>query len=215
MSVLERVRTFAAPPIIGLNLLLPDGKTTLRVSEAAHHISDLLQKQKEALAAKDKALSIELSKQILELRSLETISPAFGNARLFSQLRENEKVHPIANASQLRQLRLGRKGRDSKTCEALIARGKYGRVLLASIFEIHVTVPANGGLIKPWNLPGNVDAFKAEKQSLLSGEENLTGYYSINSAIPSGGKVLVGDLDQEGKAEITISPIRGFTQRYN
>jgi hypothetical protein len=158
---------------------------------------------------------VKLSQEVLALRRLIQVMPDAESEVLHQQLIENEKVHAVNSADELIANRLGAQGMN-KDCQALIVPTKFGPKILAGIFRYHATIPEQEGMIDVRHLPGNVDEIKNTPVAELTGEENVTGYWTISSGWDGSGPILVSDLSQvtpEGRLETTISPIRGFTSR--
>lgn len=159
----------------------------------------------------------ELSSAVLEARSLVHVQPNIEFMDLHDQLIDNEKVHPIENHDELIQYRLGQENMN-KDCQAFLINPLQGMQVLTGIYRYHARVEPRYGRIWAQDLPGDVDSIKAAALKPLSGNENVTGYYSISSKWRGSGPVLIKELEAVTPAdrlETTISPIRDFYKTVN
>ncbi|MCI5061166.1 MAG: hypothetical protein MRY79_08900 [Alphaproteobacteria bacterium] len=159
----------------------------------------------------------EFSASVLEARSLVHIQPSEEFTDLHQQLMENEKVHPVADLKDLRETRLGGEGQN-KDCQAFLVDPLNGPKVLTGIYRYHSQVRERHGRIWAQDLPGDVDDIKSSALKPLTGNESVTGYYSISSKWPGSGPVLIGELGSvtpEMRFETTISPARDFYKAVN
>lgn len=163
------------------------------------------------------AASATLAQKTVEVAKLIQITADQPN-KVLQQIKDIEKVHPVASLAELQSTRLGKIG-DNKDCQALVIQTSEGLKVLAQIFRYHVEIPVSeNGKIDPRNYPYDLENMREDIPQSRTGYETHSGYYTVGSEWFGSGPVLISALDEVESphlSELTISPTDPKAVQYN
>lgn len=161
--------------------------------------------------------SATLAQKTVEVAKLIQITADQPN-EVLQQIKDIEKVHPVASLAELQSTRLGKIG-DNKDCQALVIQTSEGLKVLAQIFRYHVEIPVSeNGKFDPREYPYDLENMREYIPQPRTEHETHSCYYTVGSEWFGSGPALISaldDIDSPHLSELTISPTDSKAPQYN